>query len=113
MQRKIYQDLLVQQLRSKWKKQYIMDLRNSHALKNLNPQRNIKIDDVVLIEGDNKSKLLWRLGRVIQVLPGRDGGVRSCLLKTSVGTLKRPVQLLCPLELQNLQISFPINLTFY
>ncbi|GBN88089.1 hypothetical protein AVEN_250270-1 [Araneus ventricosus] len=99
IKRKRYQDLLVEQLWSKWKKQYIMDLRNAHALKNPNPQRNIAIDDVVLIEGDNKSKLLWRLGWVIQVSPGRDGGVRSCLLKTSDGTLKRPVQLLYPLEL--------------
>ncbi|GBN70409.1 hypothetical protein AVEN_118910-1, partial [Araneus ventricosus] len=99
IKRKKYQDLLVKQLWSKWKKQYIMDLRNAHALKNPNPQRNMAIDDVVLIEGDNKSKLLWKLGRVIQVFPGRDGGVRSCLLKTSDGTLKRPVQLLYPLEL--------------
>ncbi|GBM76640.1 hypothetical protein AVEN_234859-1 [Araneus ventricosus] len=99
IKRKKYQDLLVKQLWSKWKKQYIMDLRNAHALKNPNPQQNIAIDDVVLIKGDNKSKLLWKLGRVIQVFPGRDGGVRSCLLKTSDGTLKRPVQLLYPLEL--------------
>ncbi|GBM05479.1 hypothetical protein AVEN_94768-1 [Araneus ventricosus] len=99
IKRKKYQDLLVKQLWSKWKKQYIMDLRNAHALKNPNPQRNMAIDDVVLIEGDNKSKLLWKLGRVIQVFPGRDGGVRSCLLKTSDGPLKRPVKLLYPLEL--------------
>ncbi|GBM47722.1 hypothetical protein AVEN_16318-1 [Araneus ventricosus] len=99
IKRKKYQDLLAKQLWSKWKKQYIMDLRNAHALKNPNPQQNIKIDDVVLIEGDNKSKLLWKLGRVIEVFPGRDGGVRSCLLKTSDGTFKRPVQLLYPLEL--------------
>ncbi|GBN83054.1 hypothetical protein AVEN_39405-1 [Araneus ventricosus] len=68
-----------------------MDLRNAHALKNHNTQQNIRIDDAVLIEGGNKSKLLWRLGRVIQGFPGRDGGVRSSLLKTSAGTLKRPV----------------------
>ncbi|GBO30257.1 hypothetical protein AVEN_201530-1 [Araneus ventricosus] len=68
----------------------MMDLRNAHALKNPNPQRNIAIDDVVLIEGDNKSKLLWRLGRAIQVFPGRDGGVRSCLLKTSCITEHPP-----------------------
>ncbi|GBO06770.1 hypothetical protein AVEN_97838-1 [Araneus ventricosus] len=99
VKRKKYQDLLVKQLWSKWKKQYMMDLQNAHTLKNPNPHQNIKIDDVVLIEGDNKSKLLWRLGRVIQVFPGRDGGVRSCLLKTADGTLKRPVQLLYPLEI--------------
>ncbi|GBN80911.1 hypothetical protein AVEN_144971-1 [Araneus ventricosus] len=87
IERKKYQNLLVKQLWSKWKKQYMMDLRNAHALKNPNPQRNIAIDDVVLIEGDNKSKLLWRIGRAIQVFPGRDGGVRSCLLKTSDRTL--------------------------
>ncbi|GBN49015.1 hypothetical protein AVEN_47405-1 [Araneus ventricosus] len=88
IKRKKYQDLFLKQLWSKWKKQYIMDLRNAHELKNPNPQRNIAIDDAVVIKGDNKSKLLWRLGRVIQVFPGRDGGVRSCLLKTSDGTLK-------------------------
>lgn len=99
IKRKRYQDLLVKQLWTKWKSQYLLDLRTAYELKNPNPQQNLKVDDVVLIEGDKKCKLLWKLGRIMQVFPGRDGKVRACLIKTSDGTLKRPIQLLYPLEL--------------
>ena len=44
-------------------------------------------------------KLMWKLARIKEVTTGRDGKVRSALVKVAGGSeLRRPVQLLYPLE---------------
>lgn len=41
----------------------------------------------------------WRMGRVVKVVPGKDGLVRTVEVKTGVLTsLVRPIQKLCLLE---------------
>ncbi|GIY55350.1 hypothetical protein CDAR_65911 [Caerostris darwini] len=90
-----FRNAAVWKAQCKPKKQYIMDLRTVHELKN--PQRNIKMDDVLLIEGDKFVETwTWRFQtRCFQVVAAK---VRSCIRKAFDGTLKRPVQLLYPLE---------------
>ena len=56
-----------------------------------------KIDDVVLIEEPTKRDL-WPLARIVDLVEGRDGKIRSAVLKTSKGVLKRPIQRIVPLE---------------
>ncbi|GFR01356.1 putative pao retrotransposon peptidase superfamily [Trichonephila clavata] len=51
-----------------------------------------------LLKRNTKSKLLWDLGRIAKVMQGRDGLVRSCVIKTKKGEFKRPVQLIYPLN---------------
>lgn len=41
----------------------------------------MKVNDIVLIEGVNKSKFLWNLGRIIEVNKGHDELVRSSVVK--------------------------------
>ncbi|GBM80317.1 hypothetical protein AVEN_188241-1 [Araneus ventricosus] len=74
MKMKKYQDLLVKQLWCKCKKQYIMDLRSVHALKNPNQKKNIRNDDIVLIEGDDKSKCFIVGNLVMAICDGRLSG---------------------------------------
>lgn len=40
---------------------------------------------------ENSSPLKWKLGRIIEILPGADKLVRSVILKTATGTFKRPI----------------------
>ncbi|KFM73305.1 hypothetical protein X975_15135, partial [Stegodyphus mimosarum] len=42
----------------------------------------------------------WRLARVIRLIPGKDGKVRTVELKTQAGVLLRPIQRVFPLEVQ-------------
>ena len=43
---------------------------------------------------------MWKMVRITQTFQGRDGKIRACEIKTSEGTtLRRPIQLLYPLEL--------------
>lgn len=56
-----------------------------------------KIGDLVLIEEPLK-RSKWPLARIVELTEGRDGKIRSALLKTTSGLIKRPLQRLVPLE---------------
>ena len=49
----------------------------------------VQIGDVVILQDDNQPPLQWKLGRVINIHPGKDGVVRTVTLKTANGTLQR------------------------
>lgn len=73
------------------------DLRSAHECKTPIPTV-LKVGDVVLIGEDKLPKHTWKMGRIIELFPGRDGLVRSCAVRTSAGSLlRRPVQLIYPL----------------
>ena len=59
---------------------------------------NVKKGDVVLVASDHSPRGQWPLARVDEVNYGRDGLVRSCVIKTPSGQLVRPVTKLCVLE---------------
>ncbi|GFU03905.1 integrase catalytic domain-containing protein [Nephila pilipes] len=61
----------------------------------------IKVDEIVLLEDNNKRRSYWNLARVLKVIPGRDGQIRIALIKTENSELLRPVQRLYRLELEN------------
>ncbi|GFU47194.1 integrase catalytic domain-containing protein [Trichonephila clavipes] len=61
--------------------------------------KEFKIDDVVLINDEKFPRHFWKLGKVVDVFSGRDGKIRSCKIKTQNSIIKRPVQLLHNLEL--------------
>ncbi|GFT06590.1 integrase catalytic domain-containing protein [Trichonephila clavipes] len=95
LKRKKYQQLLLKQLWHRWKKQYLLDLRTAHSVKNPETHPELKVGDVVLIEENTKNKLL---GKIESTLSGRDNKTRCYELKTSGGLLKRTVQHLYPIE---------------
>ena len=93
-------------LRSFWKKYqnlYLQQLRSAHFRK---PQdsRPIKEGDVYILHSADASRAFWPLCKVLQVFGGEgtDARRRSCLIKTNSGqTLRRPLQLLYPLEVES------------
>ncbi|GFQ66759.1 DUF5641 domain-containing protein [Trichonephila clavata] len=88
-----------QEFWKKWKDNYLLNIRSFHHFPKPSVERNLRVGDVVILEGNTKSKFLWDLGRIAKVMQGRDGLVRSCVVKTKKGEFKRPVQLIYPLEL--------------
>ncbi|KAJ8958660.1 hypothetical protein NQ318_016385 [Aromia moschata] len=60
--------------------------------------RSIGVDDLVLVGDDNYKRLNWPLGRIIEVLPGKDDLIHLFKVVTSQGHVLRPVQRLFPLE---------------
>ena len=80
----------------RWQKDYLLnqDLRKKWH----KPANDQLLNQVVLLKEDNMSRNEWRLARIIQTFPSKDGLIRSVLVKTPTSTLRRPVQKLALLE---------------
>lgn len=64
-----------------------------------NNSAKLKIEEIVLVGHDNRKRLDWPLGKIIELMPGKDGECRLVKLQTSKGELLRPVQTLYRLEI--------------
>ncbi|GFY67220.1 integrase catalytic domain-containing protein [Trichonephila inaurata madagascariensis] len=94
-----YRERLFNMFWTKWSKEYIFRLNSAHCVKPTGEIKEFKIDDVVLINDKKFPRHFWKLGKVVDVFPGMDGKIRSCKIKTQNSIIKRPVQLLHNLEL--------------
>lgn len=79
-QKIVYGDL---QVRHKW-----------HKLRD-----NIKIGDVVLVKDDNLPPLQWKMGRIVDIFPGKNNEVRQVELKCNNHNIRRTVHKLCLLPI--------------
>ncbi|CAB4002990.1 Pro-Pol poly [Paramuricea clavata] len=59
----------------------------------------INVGDVMLLQGEEESRGLWKMGVVEKLIAGKDGVVRGAILKTGNGRKERPLQHLYLLEL--------------
>ena len=60
------------------------------------PLRNVLVGDLVLLVNQDLPRGKWHLGRIVRVIPGRDGLVRTVEVKAgSSSSLLRPMQKLC------------------
>ena len=59
--------------------------------------RQLEVNHLVWIVDENVKRAHYKLGRVLEVYHGSDGRVRSALVKTEDGKLKRPVVKLAPM----------------
>ncbi|XP_008482926.1 uncharacterized protein LOC103519612 [Diaphorina citri] len=91
-------DQLVQCYWKRWTQEYLHQLQSREKWNS--DQHPVKVGDVVIIVQDNSPVLSWPLGVVQEVYPGKDGVIRTVLVKTKGGCLKRPVVKLCPLPSQ-------------
>ena len=83
----------------KWQREYLISLREHHKNKHIrNSQVEIKPNDVVLLNDDNLNRIKWKLGRVVELLPGKDKKVRVVKLKTANGETLRSINKCYPLE---------------
>lgn len=59
--------------------------------------KNVKVGDIALIADDNQ-KAKWKKGMIIKIHTGKDGNVRSAVVKTANGEYTRPVVKLAVLD---------------
>lgn len=80
----------------RWKKEYLPSLtvRNKWKLE----QRNLKVDDLVIVVDENLPRGQWMLGRIVEIFNSQDSRVRSVKVKTSQGTFVRPASKICFME---------------
>ncbi|GFX77200.1 integrase catalytic domain-containing protein [Trichonephila clavipes] len=92
-----YRIKLLSDLRQRFRKEYLSELIQKQ---NDNRVREPRIGEMVLIGNDNKKRLSWPIAKIIELIPGRDGDIRTVRLKTQHGTVIRPVQRIFSLEVQ-------------
>ncbi|CAG2250996.1 unnamed protein product [Mytilus edulis] len=80
----------------RWLREYLPTLQQRNKWQR--EQRDVKIDDIVIVADDHTSRGQWPLGRVIEVIRSRDSLIRSCVIKTKESKFLRPVTKLCILE---------------
>lgn len=90
---------LNKQFWKKWSNEYLQQLQTRAKWRT--PQENLKVDDVVIIKEDNQPPGKWAMGRVQEIHPGKDGHVRVVTLKTQNNVVKRPVNKLVLLPVNN------------
>ena len=83
----------------------MLELRDCHRYNTGCPDsKPVSVGDVVVVH-DERPRCPWRLAKVIGTILGRDGQIREALLKVASSTrpftLRRPLQLLYPLEVSD------------
>lgn len=78
-----------QQFNIRWKHEYLKELHKRNKWQR--PQKNIAINDMVVIRDECSSPTEWRLGRISKLFPGKDGLVRVAEIVTQRGTITRPL----------------------
>jgi len=84
---------MIQRLWKQWSQDYLHQLQQRHKWRNIQP--NVKIGELVLVKEDNLPPLVWKKAVISGLHPGKDGLTRVVTLKTSMGTLKRPITKIC------------------
>ncbi|XP_043862615.1 uncharacterized protein LOC122756587 [Drosophila santomea] len=69
--------------------------------------RNLQADDMVVVKEDNLPPNEWRLGRIVSAFPGADDRIRVVEIRTSRGTIKRPVHKVILLPMEDKESSVP------
>ena len=96
--------------RKRWKQvQYLADVFWRRWLKDYLPTlqrrskwqkttRNMKVGDVVVVCDYTLPRNVWKLGRVVEVMAGNDGAVRSVKIRTAKSEYVRSVRKVCLVE---------------
>lgn len=99
---------------NRWRREYLSELREVHsntAKKHPNSDNSqIAIGDIVIVHDDHLPRGLWKLGSIQEVMVGQDGLIRGAVVRVASRDrqhlyLRRPIQLLYPLEVRCKQPS--------
>ena len=97
---------MLNQFLNQWRRDYLLNLRESHKLivsKHGRPP--IQTGDVVIVKSDTSKRLFWKLGVIDKLLTSKDGNVRAAIVRVpnsqrSNKFLRRSVKHLFPIEVQ-------------
>ena len=65
----------------------------------LTVERDIQVDEVVLVMSPKTPQGHWTLGRIVEIYPDKDGHVRVAKVQVGREELLRPITKLCQLKL--------------
>ncbi|XP_064120739.1 uncharacterized protein LOC135225336 [Macrobrachium nipponense] len=102
---------VIHAFQEQWEKEYLQSLRDRHYFNGDTTQpfqTKIKVGDVVLVHNDTP-RCMWKLPRVIQLMPSADGLVKVVKLQTGNGETTRSVDKLYPLEVSKPEDVYTVD----
>ena len=98
---------IINHFNNRFYEEYILALRERHQydVRKFNNESKLCVNDVVLIQEENRPRVKWRKGKISKLPNSKDGLVRGVELVVNKGmlnrtiTIRRPVQHLIPLEM--------------
>ena len=108
--RATYLKTLLQRFSQRWKSDYLSELREHHRYtckKSSSSSPAVQLGDVVVCVNEDNMKInRWKLGKVEELIVGKGSVVRGAVVRVSRSgkpsvLLRRPLQLLYPLEVQS------------
>ena len=91
-----------------WKGKYLQSLMTRQKWKT--KQRNLEVEDFVLLTEQHQPRREWTTGTVTETYPGKDDLVRVVKIRTASGEFKRAVHQLCLLEAVDAKTEDPASL---
>ena len=71
---------------TRWSREYTAELREIHSRRKVgNKTRQPTLDEVVLVKNEKLPRGTWKMGRIVKLKPGRDGQVRSVVVRVLKG----------------------------
>ena len=96
-----YLHTILQHFWTRWRREYLLDLRESHRRSQGHGSTKVSIGDVVIVH-DDTPRGTWRLGLVEEKLQRRDGECQGAIVRVKSGEgpsfMRRPLQRLFPFE---------------
>ena len=96
-----YSRFLLCHFTKRWKNEYLLGLMECYKPKDEMKEPAVAVGDMVIIKDDQEKRLFWKLAHIQELIPGKDGSVRSarivvCTDKGKIGNtvLCRPLKLL-------------------
>lgn len=93
---------MVQQIWKNWTNSYLSHLQQ--RTKWYFKKTNISVGTMVILKDPNLPPFKWSIGRITEVLPGKDGLVRVVKVKTSKGEYKRAISNVCVLPISDASV---------
>lgn len=88
-------ELLKQHFWNRFSNEYILFLQQRTKWRRSSGE--LKKGDLVVIKDKTSPPLMWLMGRILQVLPGKDGIARVADIHTRKGVIRRAFNTICPL----------------
>lgn len=92
------QERMLKNIWKVWQKEYLSSLMQRK--KWVIEKEPVSIGQMVVIYDENLPPAKWLLGKIVKLLPSKDGIVRAVKIRTPTNHLVRPIQKLCILPLE-------------
>ncbi len=99
-----YHHNLLTRFTQRWKKEYVVGLMEVFKSKQILNRVSLSIGDIVLMKNEQTKRCFWKMGKITELLPGKDGNVRAARLEIPLENggkriFTRSIQHLVPLEI--------------